>query len=51
MKSSIKKHRPLFDTEEISRLASALDEVLDFIDGSIERMLYYGIQSSDMHMI
>jgi len=46
-----KKHRPPFDTDEISRLSSALDEVLDYIDGSIERMLYYGIQSSDMHMI
>jgi hypothetical protein len=46
-----KKYRPPFDTEEISKLASALDEVLDYIDGTIERMLYYGIQSSDIHMI
>ncbi len=46
-----KKYRPPFDTDEISKLASALDEVLDYIDGTIERMLYYGIQSSDMHMI
>lgn len=46
-----KKYRPPFDSEEISKLASALDEVLDYIDGTIERMLYYGIQSSDMYMI
>jgi len=46
-----KKIRAPYDTDEISRLASTLDEVLDYIDGSIERMLYYGIQSSDRHMI
>ena len=43
--------RPPFDPDEISGLGSALDEVLDYIDGTIERMLYYGIQSSDMYMI
>jgi uncharacterized protein Yka (UPF0111/DUF47 family) len=46
-----RKHRPPFDAEEISKLASSLDEVLDYIDGTIERMLYYGIQSSDAYMI
>jgi uncharacterized protein Yka (UPF0111/DUF47 family) len=46
-----RKYRPPFDADEISKLASALDEVLDYIDGTIERMLYYGIQSSDMYMI
>jgi uncharacterized protein Yka (UPF0111/DUF47 family) len=46
-----RKNRPPFDADEISKLASALDEVLDYIDGTIERMLYYGIQSSDVYMI
>lgn len=39
------------DPEEISRLASNLDEVLDYIDGAAEKMLYYGIESADSHMI
>jgi len=39
------------DPEEISRLASTLDEVLDYIDGATEKMYYYGIQSTDAHMI
>lgn len=39
------------DPEEISRLASALDEVLDFIDGATEKMFYYGIADTDSHMI
>jgi hypothetical protein len=39
------------DPEEISRLASTLDEVLDYIDGATEKMYYYGIQSTDTHMI
>jgi len=39
------------DPEEISRLASAMDEVLDFIDGATEKMYYYGIESTDSHMI
>ncbi len=39
------------DPEEISRLASALDEVLDYIDGVAEKMFYYGIESTDSHMI
>lgn len=39
------------DPEEISRLASALDEVLDYIDGATEKMFYYGISSTDSHMI
>jgi len=46
-----KRYRPPFDTDEVSRLASALDEVLDYIDGTIERMLYYGIKASDRYMI
>jgi len=37
--------------EEISRLASALDEVLDYIDESAEKMFYYNIESTDSHMI
>ena len=39
------------DPEEISRLASALDEVLDYIDGSVEKMFYYNLESTDSHMI
>jgi len=39
------------DPEEISRLASNLDEVLDYIDGSAEKMFYYGIDNTDSHMI
>jgi predicted phosphate transport protein (TIGR00153 family) len=39
------------DPEEISRLASALDEVLDYIDGATEKMYYYNIESTDAHMI
>jgi len=39
------------EPEEISRLASGLDEVLDYIDGSAEKMLYYGIEGTDTHMI
>ncbi|OPX62964.1 MULTISPECIES: DUF47 domain-containing protein [unclassified Methanoregula] len=39
------------DPEEISRLASAMDEVLDYIDGATEKMFYYGISSTDSHMI
>jgi hypothetical protein len=39
------------DPEEISRLASALDEVLDYIDGSAEKMFYYNIAGTDSHMI
>jgi uncharacterized protein Yka (UPF0111/DUF47 family) len=39
------------DPEEISRLASTMDDVLDFIDGATEKMLYYGIESADSHMV
>jgi len=39
------------DPEEISRLASMLDEVLDYIDGSAEKMFYYNIEGTDSHMI
>jgi len=39
------------DPEEISRLASTLDEVLDYIDDSTEKMFYYNIASTDSHMI
>jgi hypothetical protein len=39
------------DPEEISRLASALDEVLDYIDGATEKMYYYNIGATDAHMI
>ncbi len=39
------------DPEEISRLASALDEVLDYIDGATEKMFYYNLGATDSHMI
>jgi len=39
------------DPEEISRLASMLDEVLDYIDGATEKMYYYNIGATDAHMI
>ena len=39
------------EPDEISRLASGLDEVLDYIDGSAEKMLYFGIEETDVHMI
>jgi hypothetical protein len=39
------------EPEEISRLASTLDEVLDYIDGVTEKMFYYGIEATDAHMV
>ncbi len=39
------------DPQEISRLASALDDILDFIDGSTRRMHNYGITETDAHMV
>lgn len=39
------------DPEEISRLASTMDDVLDYVDGATEKMLYYGIESADSHMV
>jgi uncharacterized protein Yka (UPF0111/DUF47 family) len=39
------------DPEEISGLASALDDVLDYIDGSAEKMLFYGITHTDSHIV
>ena len=39
------------DPEEISKLASCLDEVLDYIDGATEKMYYYNIEGTDSHMI
>jgi hypothetical protein len=39
------------DPDEISRLASTLDDVLDYIDGAAEKMLYYSIGSTDSYMI
>ena len=39
------------DSQEISRLASALDDILDYIDGSTRRMHNYGLTETDAHMI
>ncbi|HUW85797.1 MAG TPA: DUF47 family protein, partial [Methanoregula sp.] len=43
------QHPPLAPTE-ISLLTSSLDEVLDYIDGSVEKMVYYGIESPDTYI-
>jgi uncharacterized protein Yka (UPF0111/DUF47 family) len=39
------------EPEEISRLASALDDILDFIDGSTQQMYVYGIEETDAPMV
>jgi hypothetical protein len=39
------------EPEEISRLASALDDILDYIDGSAQQMYSYGITGTDDSMI
>ena len=39
------------DPEEISKLASSLDDVMDNIDSSAEKMFYYGIDNTDSHMV
>jgi hypothetical protein len=41
---------PPLEPQEISRLASALDDILDYIDGSAQKMGYYGITESDAHI-
>ncbi len=38
------------EPEEISKLASALDDVLDYIDGATQKMCNYGIKEVDTHM-
>ncbi|MBP1928124.1 uncharacterized protein Yka (UPF0111/DUF47 family) [Methanolinea mesophila] len=38
------------EPEEISKLASALDDILDYIDGTAQKMLNYGIEETDTHM-
>lgn len=39
------------EPEEISRLASALDDILDYIDGTTQQMYSYGITETDSSMI
>lgn len=39
------------EPEEISRLASALDDILDYIDGTAQQMNMYNIPDTDDHMI
>ncbi|KUG20188.1 phosphate transport regulator [hydrocarbon metagenome] len=39
------------EPEEISRLASALDDILDYIDGTTQQMYAYGITETDAPMI
>jgi len=46
-----RSENPPLAATEISALTSSLDEVLDYIDGSAEKMLYYGIESPDVFII
>ena len=39
------------DPEDISALASALDDVLDYIEGTAQRMYNYGITDTDAYMV
>lgn len=39
------------EPDEISRLASALDDILDFIDGATRMMYLYGIPETDRFMV
>ncbi len=39
------------EPEEISRLASALDDILDYIDGTAQQMYSYGITETDDSMV
>ena len=39
------------DPEEISKLASALDDILDYIEGTAQRMYNYGITETDTFMV
>ena len=39
------------EPEEISRLASALDDILDYIDGTVQQMYGYGITETDDSMV
>jgi uncharacterized protein Yka (UPF0111/DUF47 family) len=39
------------EPEEISRLASALDDILDYIDGTAQQMYGYGITETDNAMV
>jgi uncharacterized protein Yka (UPF0111/DUF47 family) len=38
------------EPQEISRLASAMDDILDYIDGTTQKMYNYGISETDSHM-
>lgn len=39
------------EPEEISRLASALDDILDYIDGTAQQMYVYDIETTDYNMV
>ncbi|MCG7854756.1 MAG: DUF47 family protein [Methanoregulaceae archaeon] len=39
------------DPEEISKLASALDDILDYIEGTAQKMYNYGITGTDAYMV
>ncbi len=38
------------EPQEISHLASSMDDILDYIDGSARKMGYYGITEPDAHI-
>jgi uncharacterized protein Yka (UPF0111/DUF47 family) len=46
-----RSQNPPLAPAEISLLASSLDEVLDYIDGSAKKMVYYGIESPDAYIV
>jgi len=39
------------EPEEISRLATALDDILDYIDGTTRQMYFYSIENTDEYMV
>jgi uncharacterized protein Yka (UPF0111/DUF47 family) len=39
------------EPEDISKLASALDDILDYIEGTAQRMYNYGITETDAYMV
>lgn len=39
------------DPEEISKLASALDDILDYIEGTAQQMYNYGITETDTFIV
>jgi len=40
-----------FDREDISRIASSIDEILDYTDGTADRLVLFKIQKPTTHML